>query len=88
MTTSIALVVAAGRGTRIDGALPKQYLRVGGKPLIRHALEILGAHHAIGGVRVVYHPDDRPLYDAAIAGLGSCALSRRRGASGFARLGL
>ena len=69
MTTSIALVVAAGRGTRIEGALPKQYLRVGGKPLIRHALEILGAHRAIGGVRVVYHPDDRPLYDAAIAGL-------------------
>jgi 2-C-methyl-D-erythritol 4-phosphate cytidylyltransferase / 2-C-methyl-D-erythritol 2,4-cyclodiphosphate synthase len=69
MTTSIALVVAAGRGTRIDGALPKQYLPVGGKPLIRHALDILRAHRAIGFVRVVYHPDDRPLYDAAIAGL-------------------
>jgi 2-C-methyl-D-erythritol 4-phosphate cytidylyltransferase / 2-C-methyl-D-erythritol 2,4-cyclodiphosphate synthase len=69
MTTSIALVVAAGRGTRIDGALPKQYLPVGGKPLIRHALDILRAHRAIGFVRVVYYPDDRPLYDAAIGGL-------------------
>ena len=69
MTSCIALVVAAGRGTRIDGALPKQYLRVGGKPLLRHALEILGAHRAVGGVRVVFHPADGTLYDAATAGL-------------------
>lgn len=69
MTSCIALVVAAGRGTRIDGALPKQYLRVGGKPLLRHTLEILGAHRAVGGVRVVFHADDQALYEAATAGL-------------------
>jgi 2-C-methyl-D-erythritol 4-phosphate cytidylyltransferase/2-C-methyl-D-erythritol 2,4-cyclodiphosphate synthase len=69
MASCIALVVAAGRGTRVDGALPKQYLRLGGQPLLRHALETLRAHRSVGAVRVVVHPDDRPLYDAATAGL-------------------
>jgi 2-C-methyl-D-erythritol 4-phosphate cytidylyltransferase / 2-C-methyl-D-erythritol 2,4-cyclodiphosphate synthase len=69
MASCIALVVAAGRGTRVDGAVPKQYLRLGGQPLLRHALEALRAHRGIGALRVVFHPDDRPLYDAATYGL-------------------
>jgi 2-C-methyl-D-erythritol 4-phosphate cytidylyltransferase len=69
MASCIALVVAAGRGTRVDGAVPKQYLRLGGQPLLRHALEALRAHRGIAALRVVFHPDDRPLYDAAANGL-------------------
>jgi 2-C-methyl-D-erythritol 4-phosphate cytidylyltransferase / 2-C-methyl-D-erythritol 2,4-cyclodiphosphate synthase len=69
MGSCIALVVAAGRGARLNGALPKQYLALGGKPLLRHTLERLAAHHDITGVRVVFHPADRALLDAACAGL-------------------
>jgi 2-C-methyl-D-erythritol 4-phosphate cytidylyltransferase/2-C-methyl-D-erythritol 2,4-cyclodiphosphate synthase len=69
MTSFFAIVVAAGRGSRLEGALPKQYLRIGQKPLLRHALEILRSHRAAAGVRVVFHPDDRALYDAATEGL-------------------
>jgi 2-C-methyl-D-erythritol 4-phosphate cytidylyltransferase/2-C-methyl-D-erythritol 2,4-cyclodiphosphate synthase len=69
MTSCIALVVAAGRGTRLTGDVPKQYRRLGGKPLLRHALENLAAHDSIGAVRAVIHGDDRVLYDEAAAGL-------------------
>ena len=70
MDGCIALVVAAGRGMRLGGAQPKQYLPLGGKPLLRHALERLRGHGAVAAVRVVYQPDDRDLYEAAVAGLG------------------
>jgi 2-C-methyl-D-erythritol 4-phosphate cytidylyltransferase / 2-C-methyl-D-erythritol 2,4-cyclodiphosphate synthase len=69
MNSCIALVVAAGRGTRLKGAQPKQYLALGGKPLLRYAVEALSTHRAVSGVRVVYHPEDQALYDAALAGL-------------------
>ncbi|HXP31435.1 MAG TPA: bifunctional 2-C-methyl-D-erythritol 4-phosphate cytidylyltransferase/2-C-methyl-D-erythritol 2,4-cyclodiphosphate synthase [Stellaceae bacterium] len=69
MTSCIALVVAAGRGTRLAGAQPKQYLPLAGRPLLRHAVEAFIAHPGVSGVRIVYHPDDQPLYAAAMAGL-------------------
>ncbi|WP_374448699.1 bifunctional 2-C-methyl-D-erythritol 4-phosphate cytidylyltransferase/2-C-methyl-D-erythritol 2,4-cyclodiphosphate synthase [Stella sp.] len=64
-----ALVVAAGRGLRFGGALPKQYGRLAGRPVLRHAVEALLRHPGVDGVRVVIHPDDRELYEAATAGL-------------------
>lgn len=69
MTSCIVLVVAAGRGTRLGAAIPKQYLALAGKPVLCHSLDALARHPAIGGVRVVFNPDDRALYDAAVAGL-------------------
>jgi len=64
-----ALVVAAGRGYRLGGDLPKQYLTLGGRPILRHCLATFAAHPDISAVRVVIHPDDRPLYDQAARGL-------------------
>ena len=69
MPSCIALVVAAGRGTRLGAALPKQYLPLAGKPLLRHSLEGLVAHSGIARVRVVYNPDDADEYARASAGL-------------------
>lgn len=69
MSGCIALIVAAGRGQRLGGGLPKQYREIGGKPLIRRAVEAFAGHPAIAGVRVVIHPDDRELYESAMAGL-------------------
>lgn len=66
---TIALIVAAGRGSRSGAPAPKQYQPLAGKPLLRWSAERLLAHPAIAAVRVVIHPDDRALYDAATAGL-------------------
>jgi 2-C-methyl-D-erythritol 4-phosphate cytidylyltransferase/2-C-methyl-D-erythritol 2,4-cyclodiphosphate synthase len=69
MSACIALVVAAGRGTRLGGERPKQYRILGGRALLRHSVERLAAHPRIDRVRVVYHSADQDLYDAAVAGL-------------------
>jgi len=65
----VALVVAAGRGHRVGGQIPKQYLTLGGRPILRHSLAVLAAHPDVDAVRAVIHPDDRALYDQAAAGL-------------------
>ncbi|MFI4986176.1 MAG: bifunctional 2-C-methyl-D-erythritol 4-phosphate cytidylyltransferase/2-C-methyl-D-erythritol 2,4-cyclodiphosphate synthase [Alphaproteobacteria bacterium] len=89
MAGCIALVVAGGRGSRLGGPLPKQYRPLGGRALLRHSLETYLGHPGIAAVRVVIHPDDRALYDAAVGGLAllePCSGGRERQDS--ARLGL
>src|SRR5439155_7435692 len=69
MTTTYALIVAAGRGTRFGGALPKQYLPLGGATVLRHAVAAFAAHPRIAGVQVVIRDEDRPVFAAAMTGL-------------------
>ena len=69
MTNSIALIVAAGAGTRLGGEVPKQYLPLAGRAVLRHSVETFLRHRGISGVRVVISAEHRALYDAAIAGL-------------------
>jgi 2-C-methyl-D-erythritol 4-phosphate cytidylyltransferase/2-C-methyl-D-erythritol 2,4-cyclodiphosphate synthase len=69
MTKAIALVVAAGSGLRVGGEIPKQFLHLAGKPLLRYCLETFLNHPKIAAVRVVINPTYRPLYDAATDGL-------------------
>ena len=69
MQSTVALVLAAGRGTRLDSAVPKQYHPLGGKTVLRWSLEALCQHAKIDYVRVVINPEDRTLYDDAVNGL-------------------
>lgn len=69
MTGTAALVVAAGRGHRFGGELPKQFLPLGGKPLLRYALAALAGHPRIQAVQTVIHPDDIAFFEAAAEGL-------------------
>jgi 2-C-methyl-D-erythritol 4-phosphate cytidylyltransferase / 2-C-methyl-D-erythritol 2,4-cyclodiphosphate synthase len=64
-----AVVVAAGRGLRAGGPLPKQYLHVLGEPLIRPVLAVFAGHGEISIVQPVIHPDDDDLYQSAAEGL-------------------
>src|SRR6478736_5494659 len=64
-----AVVVAAGRGVRAGGNLPKQYRELAGEPVIRSSLALFAWHGQIAAVQAVIHPDDRSSYDAAAKGL-------------------
>lgn len=50
---TIALIVAAGQGTRAGGAVPKQFARLAGRPMIAHSHAALSRHPAIDAVLVV-----------------------------------
>lgn len=64
--TTAAIIVAAGRGTRAGGEIPKQWQSLAGQPVLAHTLA------AFAGMRrvLVIHPDDRARAEA----LGTDAL--------------
>lgn len=53
-----ALLVAAGRGTRMGGGLPKQYRDLCGTPVIARTIRAFDMHPAVSEIIVVIHPDD------------------------------
>ena len=53
-----AIIVAAGRGTRAGGPLPKQWQTLCGQSVAAHALTRFAAHQQITQLILVLHPDD------------------------------
>ena len=53
--TTAAIILAAGRGTRAGGDLPKQWQQLAGRPVVGHALAAFAAMPRV----LVFHPDDR-----------------------------
>ncbi|NNE53107.1 MAG: bifunctional 2-C-methyl-D-erythritol 4-phosphate cytidylyltransferase/2-C-methyl-D-erythritol 2,4-cyclodiphosphate synthase [Sulfitobacter sp.] len=53
-----ALIVAAGRGLRAGGPVPKQWQRVAGRRVIDHTIAAFARHQEVTGIAVVLHPDD------------------------------
>jgi 2-C-methyl-D-erythritol 4-phosphate cytidylyltransferase/2-C-methyl-D-erythritol 2,4-cyclodiphosphate synthase len=64
-----AVIVAAGRGERAPGEVPKQYRPIAGEPMIRSTLRAFLNHPRIDFVQPVINPNDDKIYQQAIAGL-------------------
>jgi 2-C-methyl-D-erythritol 4-phosphate cytidylyltransferase/2-C-methyl-D-erythritol 2,4-cyclodiphosphate synthase len=64
-----AIVLAAGRGLRAGGDVPKQYRHIAGEPVIRASLAAFGRHPEIGRVQPVINPEDFGLFQTATRGL-------------------
>lgn len=54
---TIAIVLAAGSGSRSGGSAPKQYRLLGGKSVLAHSVTAFLAHPRIDGVLLVVAPD-------------------------------
>ncbi|MEA2986767.1 MAG: 2-C-methyl-D-erythritol 4-phosphate cytidylyltransferase [Alphaproteobacteria bacterium] len=70
MTGGIAaVIVAAGRGSRAGGDIPKAYRPLGGQPVLRFSLTLFSGDRQITMVQPVIHADDARLYAEAAGGL-------------------
>jgi 2-C-methyl-D-erythritol 4-phosphate cytidylyltransferase/2-C-methyl-D-erythritol 2,4-cyclodiphosphate synthase len=68
---TVALVVAAGRGSRMEGERPKQFRTLGGIPVLRRAVMAFADHPRVDEVRVVVAEDQvEEAYRAVGGGFG------------------
>ena len=65
-TETIAVIVAAGRGSRAGAGGPKQYRDLAGKAVIAWTAEAFLDHPNIDAVRVIIHRDDADEYERAV----------------------
>ena len=63
--TTAAIIVAGGSGLRAGGALPKQYQRVGARPVIAHTLAAFCEHPQVDLVQPVIGEGHEALFAAA-----------------------
>lgn len=75
------IVVAAGRGTRLGGETPKQFLPLGGRAIVERAAAPFLRHAAVRRVVAAINPDDAPLFEAAAPGMTWVAGGETRQAS-------
>ena len=73
-----ALIVAAGRGVRATAnksMIPKQYISIGGVPMLTRTIGPFAGHPGVDDVIVVIHPDDAALYASAAMHFAACLRS-------------
>jgi 2-C-methyl-D-erythritol 4-phosphate cytidylyltransferase / 2-C-methyl-D-erythritol 2,4-cyclodiphosphate synthase len=66
---TIAIIVAAGSGERLNSEIPKQYMSLAGEPILRYGVRTFLNHPQIDAVCVVYNPEYRELYKKAVGDL-------------------
>lgn len=57
------IIVAAGKGARMQSALPKQFMELAGKPILLHTLQKFHKFNPNLGITVVMHPDYIPFWN-------------------------
>jgi 2-C-methyl-D-erythritol 4-phosphate cytidylyltransferase/2-C-methyl-D-erythritol 2,4-cyclodiphosphate synthase len=63
------VIVAAGRGERVGGHVPKQYAPLLGRPMLRWTAEAFARHPDVDLVQIVIGASDEMHYHAAVEGM-------------------
>jgi len=79
--TTAAIIVAAGRGTRAGGDMPKQWQMLGGRPVLAHTLAAFQKHVNIDHIVLVIHPDDTARTDDITAQIVTGGATRQASVS-------
>ncbi len=64
---NIAVILAAGRGSRMETSTPKQFITIGGKTIIEHVLSTFQQHAQIDEIAVVTAEEDIPRIEEIIS---------------------
>ncbi|MBN8813238.1 MULTISPECIES: bifunctional 2-C-methyl-D-erythritol 4-phosphate cytidylyltransferase/2-C-methyl-D-erythritol 2,4-cyclodiphosphate synthase [unclassified Sphingomonas] len=87
---TVAILVAAGSGTRAGGRVPKQFAPLAGKPMLKHGFDALTSHPEVDAVYVVIGAGQEEALRAALGDVPFAiggATRRESVASGLAALG-
>ncbi|MCU0286215.1 MAG: 2-C-methyl-D-erythritol 4-phosphate cytidylyltransferase [Acidobacteria bacterium] len=57
MKKNLAIILAGGLGSRLDGILPKQFFLLAGKTILQHSFEKFENHPGIDHIIIVIHGD-------------------------------
>jgi len=71
MAQIAAVIVAAGRGVRAGGDMPKQFRRIGGETVLRRTLSMLADVPNLGLLQPVIRAEDRALFQEATAAIAA-----------------
>lgn len=82
MNNLVAVILAAGKGTRMRSKFPKVLHKVGGKAMLQHVLDAAEAAGASEKVVVIGH--EAELVEAMVAGQGKTALQAEQLGTGHA----
>ena len=75
-----AVVLAAGKGSRMGGKTAKQYMEIGGKPLVAYALEVFEASPVID--EIILMTDAGHMEYVRTGDRGECASCHTFGGTG------
>lgn len=67
---NIALILSGGTGSRLGGDIPKQYIQVGGRPVISYCIETLSRHPLIHGLQIVADPSWQEMIEGCLKTAG------------------
>lgn len=63
------LIPAAGSGSRMGQDIPKQYLKINGKAVLRHTIEKFSNINSLKSIVVIINEEHKVLFDDAVQGL-------------------
>ena len=84
----VALIVAAGHGSRAGGEAPKQFRLIAGKAVLAHAHDALAAHGAIGATYIMLGDGQEPTARALMGSRSASLLAGADSRRGSVRAGL
>ena len=66
-TRTIGVILAGGTGSRVGLAIPKQLLKIAGKAVMEHTLDVFADSEVIDEIFILMHPDHLDAAEAMAA---------------------